>query len=160
MAGRSGQAVLCSLLFLALCLHPAAATENNTSTGCPAGFAGQKCEPCTRNTYTGECNSTCHELTTCNGNGRCRGATGTCVCFQGWSGEDCSVHMECPPGFAGVYCDRGCCVLSGRDTIIMGDTVPLCSAQQNRPPRERGGGHPLRRWHHIQNDVTQTRHQA
>ena len=108
---------------------------------CYKGWSGQNCsmqnsaddvEPCARDSY-GACLRTCESETKCNANGRCNGKTGECLCYAGWSGEDCSIpitlqcqdtddkdpqcgddhydtrehaqHRECVQGFSGRHCD-------------------------------------------------------
>ncbi|KAJ1491716.1 hypothetical protein T484DRAFT_1773829 [Baffinella frigidus] len=46
--------------------------------------------PCTKDVYTENCTDTCTMAGTCNNQGRCRGQTGLCECFEGWSGADCN----------------------------------------------------------------------
>ena len=47
--------------------------------------------PCSGGSYDGECVHSCKSDTTCSTNGRCSGRTGECMCYEGWSGDDCSV---------------------------------------------------------------------
>jgi len=101
-----------SLLCLAWLADPAGATlavPGNVS--CPTNFTGPGCAPCIRNVYGGGCNTSCAASTSCNDNGRCKGSTGTCICYAGWAGPNCSEYTghpqepnECPDGFTGPDC--------------------------------------------------------
>ena len=66
----------------------------NMSPFCPHGFTGPNCAPCVRDVYTGKCEVPCSAEVNCSKHGRCRGPTGICECFPGWSGDDCSVQMR------------------------------------------------------------------
>ena len=73
------------------------------TSGCKDGFSGENCEPaCEIDSYAGQCTVQCDAGTTCNGNGRCRGMTGTCECYEGWAGPNCA----CPHGFTGDDCSQ------------------------------------------------------
>ena len=77
----------------------------NGSCKCFPRWSGQDCsifvppEPCVKNMYNGECTAECSIEGTCNAHGRCLG-NGACKCWDGWSGDDCSVaDVLCAAGY-------------------------------------------------------------
>ena len=71
---------------------------------CFAGWGGAncsrqdcgECDPCVQNAFGAGCAAQCDMFETCNGNGRCRGDTGACECYPGWTGPECDTPNECP----------------------------------------------------------------
>ena len=64
--------------------------NDTNNCDCLTGFSGHKCGNCVENRYAVKCAILCNEVTNCSGHGRCSWRDGSCICFQGWSGVDCS----------------------------------------------------------------------
>ena len=57
-------------------------------------------DPCAIDQFAADCDENCTTKVSCSNNGRCIG-DGSCECYPGWSGEDCSIFdssMTPPPG--------------------------------------------------------------
>jgi hypothetical protein len=72
---------------------PNSGTTPPPTTGCLDGFSGVNCHACEEATYSSECTKECVAIFHCSDNGRCRGKDGTCICFEGWTGANCSVQV-------------------------------------------------------------------
>jgi cysteine-rich repeat protein len=85
------------------------ASEIDNETTAVGGWSGaacdvppydpcQDCQTCEQNNASCGCQNQCDMFVNCNGNGRCRGSTGDCECYQGFAGPDCSVPIlqGCP----------------------------------------------------------------
>ena len=55
----------------------------------------QNVSVCPENRFGCECRQECNEIRTCNGQGRCSGENGTCICDRGWSGPFCNMSYKC-----------------------------------------------------------------
>jgi len=86
----------------------------------------------------------------CSGHGRCRSASGVCLCLRGYSGEGCSLagkgsqcvlncsghgvcggsgdgECECEDGWEGAGCERSVCQCSGHGACLhLGESVCFC----------------------------------
>jgi hypothetical protein len=87
---------------------------------------GVNCHACKEDTYSGGCDKQCNFITTCSGNGRCRGKDGTCICDDGWTGAHCSIPtcpgVNCHASKEDTYsggCDKQCNFISSFEDMIV-----------------------------------------
>ncbi|KTG31121.1 hypothetical protein cypCar_00045270, partial [Cyprinus carpio] len=62
---------------------------------------------------SGKYGKACAEICVCTNNGTCNPIDGSCQCFPGWTGDDCS--QSCPSGFYGRDCAEVCRCQNGAD---------------------------------------------
>ena len=80
---------------------------------CKPGQSGPNCLACSKDAYSMSCQDKCQANITCSNHGRCRGRDGSCICYDGWEGDDCSepsAPAECDgelagPEFKACKCD-------------------------------------------------------
>jgi hypothetical protein len=95
-----------------LLASPASVLSDSAIRTCPDGLESPQCpEVCTEDEYAAsgaeECTESCNMITDCSGHGRCR--DGQCVCYQGWTGPDCSMAIRtCPDGLESPQCPEVC----------------------------------------------------
>ncbi|KAJ1474761.1 hypothetical protein T484DRAFT_1830995 [Baffinella frigidus] len=64
--------------------------------------------PCSKDLHTEACSDSCTMQDTCNRHGRCRGNTGLCECFAGWSGAGCDIADPCVQDVYAQGCTAEC----------------------------------------------------
>ena len=72
---------------------------------CEPGQSGPNCLACSKDKQS--CQDKCQANITCSNHGGCRGRDGSCICCEGWQGNDCSEPIaptECDGEFAGPAC--------------------------------------------------------
>ena len=109
---------------------------------CFEGFSGADCsihwndvlEKCPKFRFAEGCEASCNKANHCSDNGECN-FDGSCMCFEGWTGHDCSVDLrakkkpeQCLGQAYGMECESECsmavsCSSNGR---CMGDGSCLC----------------------------------
>ncbi|TNM90593.1 hypothetical protein fugu_002882 [Takifugu bimaculatus] len=62
---------------------------------------------------TGKFGKACAEACLCTNNSTCNPIDGSCQCYPGWIGTDCS--RRCPTGFHGAHCAEVCRCQNGAD---------------------------------------------
>ena len=86
---------------------------------CPAGLTlvrGQCVDmgACAMDPHADGCDEECTMEVTCSDNGRCIG-DGSCDCFPGWSGDDCSIVEGCDEASGLIDDGSGCVCPAGTD---------------------------------------------
>ncbi|XP_060593463.1 multiple epidermal growth factor-like domains protein 11 isoform X2 [Ruditapes philippinarum] len=88
---------------------------------CKGGWSGKKCDIiCADNNWGPNCVKTCN----CNGNGRCDGETGDCLCFDGFQGTACDTDDK---GITIIAQQKGSDVetaSSGATALIIAVVIP------------------------------------
>ena len=100
-----------STLILPMFIERASTCETGRATGngeckCFLTGAGDTCKSCSPGSQGSNCDVKCDWNETCSSHGRCDGV-GSCVCYQGWKGSDCS-QTECAVDAYGEDCEANC----------------------------------------------------
>ncbi len=104
----------------------------NGTCNCKAGYAGVNCQLTSCFGKSGEA------ANVCSGNGQCVGPD-TCVCNEGFDGEDCSTPIHSCYGYfandVNVCSGRGVCVESDECACELGWTGHICTLPQKLSPQ-------------------------
>ena len=65
---------------------------------CSTGFKGLTCDLCDAGRTGRDCSLQCSFPWGCSGHGRCSGTEETCICNQGWAGEQCEIEAAAQAG--------------------------------------------------------------
>ena len=67
--------------------------EIKDEAACGPGQSGPGCNACAKDSYSADCQAACKGPESCSGKGRCRGWDGSCICYPGFTGPDCSTPL-------------------------------------------------------------------